>query len=256
MDKMLWERGLEELSLTSADGKTTLTGKDLTEMMGKLYKYNHARQYPGLARLPQDLLTHLVEQNITSNRLDTLDGAETLLASLQKAFKDYAYKASQDKGTERVQLSITEEATTPLGDKVTKRSALTSELLDTLEYQNLLKLYGDVAPFLPELHKDGLEVTDGKDKVIKLGHYQELVALVEQRGKKGITVQRFKGLGEMMPQQLWETTMNPETRTLLQVAIEDAASADRMFDVLMGDQVAPRRNFIETHAQSVSNLDI
>ncbi|MEZ4573702.1 MAG: hypothetical protein R2857_02025 [Vampirovibrionales bacterium] len=60
----------------------------------------------------------------------------------------------------------------------------------------------------------------------------------------------------MMPQQLWETTMNPETRTLLQVAIEDAASADRIFDVLMGDQVAPRRNFIETHAQSVSNLDI
>ena len=84
----------------------------------------------------------------------------------------------------------------------------------------------------------------------------ELKTFVEERGKKGISLQRFKGLGEMMPGQLWETTMNPETRTLLQVEIQEAAVADKLFDILMGDRVEPRRQFIETHASSVKNLDI
>ena len=72
----------------------------------------------------------------------------------------------------------------------------------------------------------------------------------------GLTIQRYKGLGEMNPEQLWETTMNPANRVLLQVTIEDAQEADRVFDVLMGSEVAPRKKFIQTHARSVENLDI
>ena len=92
--------------------------------------------------------------------------------------------------------------------------------------------------------------------VFPLNGTRQILHKVRELGKEGIIIQRYKGLGEMNPDQLWETTMDPERRNLIQITSEDAVEADAIFTVLMGEQVEPRRNFIQTHALEVSNLDI
>jgi DNA gyrase subunit B len=84
----------------------------------------------------------------------------------------------------------------------------------------------------------------------------ELVEAILEVGKQSLTIQRYKGLGEMNPGQLWETTMNPETRVLMQVKLEDLTGVDEIFSILMGDEVGPRRDFIQQHAREVRNLDV
>jgi len=131
------------------------------------------------------------------------------------------------------------------------QTILDRDFLVSAEYKELRRLFSD----LTGLGYPPFSVENG-DHQTRLPSLKDLLEYIMEGGKKGQYIQRYKGLGEMNPEQLWETTMNPETRVLLQVRVEDAVEANDIFSTLMGDEVEPRRKFIEEHALTVKNLDI
>jgi DNA gyrase subunit B len=130
--------------------------------------------------------------------------------------------------------------------------SFTTDLFKSADYAALVDLWEKVAAAA----KGPTVVLDEAGRETAVKSLDELMAVAMERSRSGASFQRYKGLGEMNPEQLWETTMNPETRTLLKVTMDDAVGADEMFTVLMGDAVEPRRDFIEKHALDVANLDV
>jgi len=161
-----------------------------------------------------------------------------------------------------------------LTDKEEKASELDKiELFEAQEIEQIIskieKVGLDISTYYPEglLPKEASSAkTEKKPKALyritnekeqkELFCLKEVLSYIKEMATKGMHIQRYKGLGEMNPQQLWETTMDPQKRTILQVTLEDSVEADKMFTVLMGDQVEPRRQFIEDYAHQVKNLDI
>ena len=131
------------------------------------------------------------------------------------------------------------------------KTKINRELITSVLYKNIKKIY----KFIETLDKPPFELVQNGTKTI-INNKDELMTTIINDGKKGLVVQRYKGLGEMNPAQLWETTMDPEKRILLQVKTDDKVAADEMFTVLMGDQVEQRREFIKQNSNQVRNLDI
>lgn len=154
---------------------------------------------------------------------------------------------SEDKKTGLIALKVTDKRT-----GVSHTVEVKTELLASRELASMRDLFAKMKALIGE---PPFMLTMGK-KEQAAETFDELTGSVLSLAKEGINLQRFKGLGEMNPEQLWETTMNPDTRTLLQVSLEDAAAADEIFTTLMGDKVEPRRNFIESNARQVRFLDI
>jgi DNA gyrase subunit B len=132
-----------------------------------------------------------------------------------------------------------------------RETVINFDLLTSTELEELRKM----ADALKSIGSPPFTVNNN-DERLTYNTLSEVLEFVLETGEKGQEVQRYKGLGEMNPEQLWETTMNPEQRTLLQVQIEDAIEADEIFTILMGDQVEPRKAFIYKNAINVTNLDV
>jgi DNA gyrase subunit B len=128
-------------------------------------------------------------------------------------------------------------------------------LVESAEYEELYAIEQDVRSLGPAPYFAKEELSKG-EREVELEDADALWDFIDQRGRKGATIQRYKGLGEMNAEQLWETTLNPDARVMLQVRLDDAVQTDQIFTILMGDQVEPRRQFIEENALNVKNLDI
>ena len=197
---------------------------------------------------------------VTAERSENLDELDTwttrLSAALPKSEGDRAtngnggsYSAQLDRGDEDgegVRIAITR-----VQHGIGATRYLPREFFDTNEYKHIMAL----ATKLSDLLGEGAYVQRGERRS-PVTAFAEAVAWLMSEARKGQSIQRYKGLGEMNPDQLWDTTVNPETRRLMQVKIEDAVKADEIFTTLMGDQVEPRREFIEKNALTVANLDV
>jgi DNA gyrase subunit B len=128
---------------------------------------------------------------------------------------------------------------------------LPKEFFESAEYLRIVELGKTLAGMIGE----GAYVTRGESRE-DIGSFKQAMTWLLEQARKGQSIQRYKGLGEMNPEQLWDTTINPETRRLMQVRVEDILASDEIFTTLMGDQVEPRREFIEKNALAVSNLDV
>jgi DNA gyrase subunit B len=197
---------------------------------------------------------------ITEKTLENLDALEKWTKKLSAALPNEtgdravngnggAYIADLDRGDgegEGVRIAVRK-----MQHGISATRYIPREFFDTHEYRTIMSLAGK----LKELLGDDAYVERG-EKRLAVSSFGEVTDWMMGEARKGQSIQRYKGLGEMNPDQLWDTTINPATRRLMQVKIEDAVKADEIFTTLMGDHVEPRREFIEKNAVAVSNLDI
>jgi len=221
------------------------SGQELTHLLHALGEYG---QYAaGLERtgIDRDLAELLLERGITA-RADFADLSK--LEPLVGEIEELGHRVISLAPDEDQRLH---ELVIRSGRRGGREVRLNFELVRSVEFRQMNRLMETVA----KLGDPPLVVVHGNEEK-QLSSKEALLSHLMEAGKRGLSIQRYKGLGEMNPGQLWETTMDPERRRVLEVRIEDGAEADRLFSILMGDAVEPRRQFIEENALDVRNLDI
>jgi DNA gyrase subunit B len=220
-----------------------------------------AKEYTQLQRIVTGLTRrfdrHLLEQLLHVEPLSDADlrDHETMQAWAKQLATRLNARSGEGANAYRVELERQDAGLAVLVSHYVhgneQRNVLTPGFFGSPEYRQIAAFAGQVHDLLNE----GAFIRRGNQER-PVREFREVMEWLLAEGRKGLTFQRYKGLGEMNPEQLWETTMDPQTRRMLQVRIEDAVAADEMFTTLMGDQVEPRRAFIERNALAVSNLDI
>ena len=251
LEKVLRERGVNNLTLFDSSRQKSCSGENMVKLMGNMANYYNSFSNPIINVVPEIIIRGLIGSDAKPDCFETVEKLEELNTSLCKYLENHMTNFTpkvkvNDSGKNSIAV-YTDDSENPI--------ILTAPLVSSIEYRRIRDAYPQIRDFLLEEEKSLNLVIDDKTD-ITINSFSEISSLIEERGKKGINIQRFKGLGEMMPDQLWETTMNPETRTLLKVDIDDAIVCDQLFDTLMGERVEPRREFIETNAVYVKNLDI
>ena len=256
LDKMMRERGVKGLTLSNRSKTRSFSENELVTLLGDMSGYYNSFHSPVMAEIPAVMVRGLIRSGIEVQDFDNPEKMQEINAYLQHYLIDHAENYGITEAKDYKSL-LKETADGKMIIKLDKGEgdavSITPTLIKSNEYQKIKKSYPEIRSFLIEEEKELYLETENEKLVIK--SFGELQKIINERGQKGMTLQRFKGLGEMMPQQLWETTMDPTTRTLLKVNLEDAQLCDQLFDILMGDKVEPRRDFIEAHAVYATNID-
>ncbi len=238
----LLETGTEGVVLEMDNGKKNLRGKQIIPTLRNIIDYNQRFEKIVNRGVPGEILKFFLQGKIRNGFADRVN-LEPLAEQLRKQEPKAKFEVLEN--PDRILVNF--------GNLHARIDRQTVEILSSHEYKLLLQSYRQVEDLC--LNSPSFVVTEGKEN-LEVNDRQELLEVFLARAKKGQYIQRYKGLGEMNPDQLWETTMDPDKRVLLQVTIEDAVRADEIFTVLMGDQVEPRREFIEQNALNVANLDV
>ncbi len=257
LDKMLKERGIKSLSLSDKTKTKVKTGDELLTLLSNMSTFYKSYNNPILNIIPSVVLRGLIRSEVKPEDFEDQAKMNEVVAYLSHYLKDHAenYNISEAKNYEVSLKYNPENAKYAIELRLFENDheLITSNIIKSNEFKRLKNSYPLIRDFLIEEEK--MLILETENGEVEITSFEQLQKLVDDRGQKGLTIQRFKGLGEMMPQQLWETTMDPETRTLLKVNIEDAMMCDQLFDVLMGDKVEPRRDFIEANAVYATNID-
>ena len=257
LEEYLIQSSCDDVVLTSSEaGHAPLTGRPLADFLRQLNRYRRMTSQldkTGDARITATFAEVGLDDSVLASRarLEALvETVKPLLAARYGELGEAAFEIEADDEHSAFRIRV------PRGRAGVKRdTVLGFEQMSAPEFVETRAIAADLSnlgklPFT-------LELRDGKDGAPRrVDTYEDIARGIEEVGRKGLQIQRYKGLGEMNAEQLWETTMDPARRTLLQVRIDDSVEADQVFTVLMGDLVEPRRDFIENNALSVRNLDI
>jgi DNA gyrase subunit B len=253
LDEFLLESATENLLLRPSSGGEPIAAEKLRHLSRQAGRYKQllrafdrkcdARLIDAVVKAAHLSKADLRDQMVVANALGRL---EQYFETFTPELSDVVLKVTPD--SEHGGFKI-EAPVRPGG--IRKNTVIDFPLMDSPEFAEMSTLYQELSVLgPPPYHLEG-----GKE-VVEFNRLEELADRVHELGKRGLAIQRYKGLGEMNPEQLWETTMDPARRTLLQVRVEDAYEADRLFSTLMGDLVEPRREFITQNALNVRYLDV
>jgi DNA gyrase subunit B len=238
---MLFELASDDLEIPLKG--QNVKGKALIPHLKKLYKFERLIEWFERRRKDPDLLMFILSSGMNKETLKDRRQFEDILTKMRGKNQNILIG----------EIQLDEEHQT-YGVEIRRQSYklnLDTNFITSPEYRELENFFNIIKDLGSQPYR--VQIKDG---INEISTSKELLDFVLATAKKGLTIQRYKGLGEMNPQQLWETTMDPEKRTLLQVTVQDSVEADDIFTVLMGDQVEPRKEFITTHALEARNIDI
>lgn len=239
LENMLFELAADEIEIHNGN---VLAGKAIIPYIKNLARFEKLLDWFAKRKNDAAVIKALLHYNLDKNVLKNEKDIHALIRKLKQEFPDLSEELKEDEEHQSYRVELRRE-----GLKLT----IDDNFLTSPDFRALKNLFSA----LKEIGHPPYKVKHNME-THNFGSSRELFDFILSIAKKGINIQRYKGLGEMNPKQLWETTMDPEKRTLLQVSIEDFAKAEEIFTILMGDQVEPRKEFIERYALEVRNLDI